>query len=255
MTNLDLYCLLQVTPLHKPALQKDGTTYFAYSEAMGMEFLILTDGDGEKVGCVIPSSIDVYLYITDAFRGKGYMSKFLDSGLLWELYPECVNASIAIADSLDMVKRRYAIAKKYGFHITNESDVLACFANPEQYCFDDDYDMTCDEVRYINIGNYRDVDKNMTVAAELYFLKEAYARFSSAGYGVFGYKMKYWVDMLKTVLNKVSSQFDEGISCARVEECYDIHSYPSGYRKQETEAMLKQRIQELTEKRKECNVL
>ena len=228
MTNKDLYCYVQQAKLHQPALQKDGTTYFAYLEAVDLDFLVLTDGEGTKVGCVVANSIDVYIYIIDEFRGQGYMSKFLDSGVLEEAYPEAKQVSITIADDLDMVKTRYHLAKKHNFIITNENEVLDCLEHPEKYCLNEDYDYQSDESWDIfkEYEKHNNIDKDIKIAAALYIYKQALNDLSDVGADVYDYQTKYYLRLMHKYVSTISDLIDNNISRCNLEQCYDLTFFP-----------------------------
>lgn len=256
MTNLDLYCYIQMAKLHRPALQKDGTTYFAYLECVDLEFFVLTDGHGNKVGAVIPSSVDVYLYVIDFYRGNGYMSKFLKSGILQEMYPDCVNASITIADSLEMTQKRYALAQIGGFHITNEDDVLECFANPAKY-FDDmcvyDEDTECwhdecvdlDDWEACELCNLDDNEQNMNMLASVYLLKQAIGRLYYFGGRALTKMTKKYMVGLERLTMCVSSLIDETVSDKKLKKYYDVAFYPRIKLSKDIEDELEQYIQKI----------
>lgn len=230
MTNQDVYCYIQMAKLHRPALQKDGTTYFVYLDFLDLEFFVLTDGHGNKVGAVIPSSIDVYAYTIDFYRGHGYMSKFLKSGILQEMYPECVNVSIAIADSLKMTQTRYALAKSSGFYIMNEAEVLNCFANPTEYfddtCMCDDESVPFDDWEMCELCNLDNHKRNMNMLASVYLLKQAIGRLDYFGGGALTRLTKKYMLGLEQLVMCVSNLIDETVSDKKLKKYYDVAFYP-----------------------------
>ena len=250
MTNETMYAYIENAVLRKPCLQKDGTTYFVHFDATDTDMFILTDGKGEKVGAVYPmGSSDVHVYVLGGYRGNGYMSRFLESGILQENFPECVNASVTIADSVDMVRTRLALAKKGGFHITNEDEVSDCLDHPEKYqhLFDDDYYPLMDETYEVKPSDYSDFDKNLDIAAALYLVRRSIDALAAANDGVFSPEARIYIDYMRMACKKIASDMDEWLPTERWQDCDLLQYYPDCHVPDDVVKKLESRIMSMRE--------
>lgn len=95
-------------------------------EIDGHEIIVLTSNEKERVGGILRyGTIDIHFTIFPKFRGKHYLSNFLKTGIMQQIWEEnnCISLVPNAIENLDDYNKKLHLVKLTGYNLTNGEEL------------------------------------------------------------------------------------------------------------------------------------